>query len=215
MQRLKEQLQMYGASTLSTAELLAYLLSNSARQKDPLTLADKLLQTYGIKRLRNIDWGQLSNDVGLSKAQAQRLNVVCELAQRLVVAEADQQKSLRSSDDAAAILRPLMMHLDHEEFRILVLDTKNHVLSNLLLYTGTVSSSVLRAAEVFRPAIARNSPAIIAAHNHPSSDPTPSEEDILVTRQLVEAGKLLDIELLDHLVIGNPRYVSLKERLQW
>lgn len=104
---------------------------------------------------------------------------------------------------------------NHEEMRILILDTKNHVVENVNRYRGTVNSSVLRAAEVFRPAVIRNCPSVIVCHNHPSGDPTPSPEDMEVTHQLVDAGKLLDIELLDHLVIGNPRYVSLKERMRW
>jgi DNA repair protein RadC len=99
--------------------------------------------------------------------------------------------------------------------RILVLDTKNRVVENISRYQGTVNSSVLRAAEIYRPAIIRNCPAVIICHNHPSGDPTPSPEDISVTQQLVAAGQHLDIELVDHLVIGNQRFVSLKERLRW
>src|SRR5947209_19271466 len=99
--------------------------------------------------------------------------------------------------------------------RMLLLDTKNHVQANLLLYQGTVNSSVLRGGEILRAAVARNSPGILVCHNHPSGDPTPSPEDILVTEQLVEAGKVLDIEVVDHLVIGKNRFASLRERLHW
>jgi DNA repair protein RadC len=95
------------------------------------------------------------------------------------------------------------------------LDTKNQVVENISRYQGTVNSSVLRAAEVYRPAVIRNCPGVIICHNHPSGDPTPSPEDIAVTEQLVQAGRHLDIELVDHLVIGNQRYVSLKERMKW
>ena len=99
--------------------------------------------------------------------------------------------------------------------RILVLDTKNQVVDNINRYRDPVNSSVLRAAEIFRPAITRNCPGVLICHNHPSGDPTPSPEDIAVTEQLVQAGKVLDIELVDHIVIGNHRFVSLKERLRW
>src|SRR5438270_2777246 len=102
-----------------------------------------------------------------------------------------------------------------EQMRILILDTKNQVIENIQRYQGTVNSSVLRAAEVYRPAILRNCPGVIICHNHPSGDPTPSPEDIAVTQQLVQAGQQLDIELVDHLIIGNHRFVSLKERLNW
>jgi DNA repair protein RadC len=214
MERLKQQLQMDGARTLSTAELLAYLLFNGARRHDPLVSACKLLNTYGVKRLRNAAIAELCSD-GLSRTQAQRLSAICELAHRFAFVEPGELPSIVSANDAAAILKPLMLHLEHEEFRVLVLDTKHCVVANVLLYTGTVNSSTLRVAEVFRPAIVRNSPNIIVAHNHPSGDPHASPEDCEVTRQLVEAGRVLDIDVLDHLIIGNPRYVSLKERMQW
>ncbi len=98
---------------------------------------------------------------------------------------------------------------------ILVLDTKNHLIERVKQYKGTVYSSATRISEVFRPAIIRNCPHIIVCHNHPSGDPAPSPEDIEFTRQMIKAADLLEIDLLDHLVIGNPRYVSLKERLHW
>lgn len=213
MEQLKHQLQMYGASTLSTAELLAYLLSNG-RVRDPLVVACKLLHTYGVKRLRNAAVAELCRD-GLSRTQAQRLSVICELAHRFAFVEPSELPCIVSADNAAALLKPLMIHLEHEEFRVLVLDTKHYVVANVLLYTGTVNSSNLRAAEVFRPAIVRNSPNILVAHNHPSGDPSPSPEDYEVSRQLVEAGRVLNIEVLDHLIIGNPRYTSLKEQMKW
>ena len=214
MERLKQQLQMYGASTLSTAELLAYLISHGSGPHDPLALACKLLGTYGIKQLRHAAVAELCGD-GLSRTQAQRLNVICELAHRFTLADPGERSYILSADDAAALLRPLMIHLDHEEFRVLVLDTKQGVIANVLLYTGTVNSSTLRVAEVFRPAIVRNCPKILVAHNHPSGDSSPSPEDCEVSRQLVEAGRVLEIEVLDHLIIGSPRYTSLKQRLQW
>lgn len=214
MERLKHQLQMYGAGTLSTAELLAYLLCNGRVHHDPMALVSKLLDTYGVKCLHHAALAEGSLD-GLSRSQAQRLGVICELAQRLTLADPGEHPSIISADDAAALLRPLMMHLDHEEFRVLVLNTKHAVMANVLLYTGTVCSSTLRVAEVFRPAIVRNSPNILVAHNHPSGDPQASPEDCEVTRQLVEAGRVLEIDVLDHLIIGNPGYVSLKQRMQW
>ncbi len=212
---VKEHLQMYGASTLSTLELLTYVLGSHARRQEAHTVVENLLATYSLSQLQATDWADLCNTGGLSKAQAQRLNVVCELARRLASAEPDRRIQIKSSADAAALLKPMMMFLDHEEMRVLVLDTRNHVVANVLLYTGTVNSSVLRSAEIFRSAINRNCPSIIVAHNHPSGDPTPSSDDIEVTQQLTAAGRLLDIELLDHLVIGGARFTSLKQHLQF
>ncbi len=117
--------------------------------------------------------------------------------------------------DAIRLLQPLLAHLDHEEFRVLVLDSRNHVLANILLYTGTVNETSLRAPEIFRQAILRNCPGILLAHNHPSNDPTPSLEDIETTQKLLEAARLLDIDLIDHIIIGGEKGVSLKEVLPW
>ena len=214
MKRLREQLQMYGVKTLSTAELIELVLSSVSAQGDPLAMASKLLDTYGVGGLKNIDENQLAS-AGLTKARARLFKVVCELALRLSLSDPGEHKQIVSPNDAAALLQPYMAHLDHEELRVLVLDTKNRVVANILLYQGTVNSSVLRASEIFRQAVVRNCPGIIVAHNHPSSDPTPSPEDIEVTKQLLEAGRLLDIDLLDHIIVGNPRFTSLKERMMW
>jgi DNA repair protein RadC len=105
-----------------------------------------------------------------------------------------------------------MAYLAQEQLRVLCLDTKNYVVHQQVVYQGTVNTSVVRAAEVFRPAVQRNSPAIVALHNHPSGDPTPSPEDVRTTEQLRQAGEVLDIELLDHIIIGQGKFVSLKER---
>jgi DNA repair protein RadC len=102
--------------------------------------------------------------------------------------------------------------LDQEHLVVITLDGRNRVLSQETLYIGNVNTSLIRIAEIFRLAIRQNAPAIIISHNHPSGDPDPSPEDVRVTRQIVEAGKMLDIDVLDHLVIGHQRYVSLKER---
>ena len=107
------------------------------------------------------------------------------------------------------------MNLDHEEMHILVLNIKNQLVEYVRKYKGTINSSVVRIAEVFRPAVVRNCPHIIVCHNHPSGDPTPSPEDIEITRQFQRAADLLEIELLDHIIIGNPRYVGMKDYMKW
>ena len=151
----------------------------------------------------------------LREAKAAQLKAALEIGRRLGTLQSETKYQIKSPGDAANLVMLEMTYLDHEQMRILVLDTKNQVVENTSRYRGTVNSSVLRAAEVFRPAVVRNCPGVIICHNHPSGDPTPSPEDIQVTEQLVEAGRYLDIELLDHLVIGNHRFVSLKERLKW
>ena len=215
-ERPRERLRNEGPESLSQHELLAIILRTGTQRDNVLELAQKLLVKYGgLKGLARVSFGELVNEHGLGEAKIAQLLAALEIGKRLGRVSSEEKYQIKSADDAANLVRMDMMYLPHEEMRILVLDTKNNVIENIARYKGTVNSSVLRAAEVFRAAVIRNCPSVIVAHNHPSGDPTPSPEDMEVTRQLVDAGRLLDIELLDHLVIGNPRFVSLKERLRW
>lgn len=214
MKRLREQLQTYGVESLSTNELLAFVLSSVSTPKDMTLIASKLLEKYGERGLKNMSETEFANE-GLTRTRAQLLKVVCELAVRLSLPHPQEHPQIATADDAIELLRPFLSYLDREAFRVLVLDGKNRLLANIQIYKGSANSSVIRPSEVFREAIIRNSPAIVVAHNHPSLDPTPSLEDYEVTRQLVAAGKLLDIEVVDHLIIGHPEYVSMKDRMMW
>lgn len=215
-ERPRERLRTYGSQALSNAELLAIILRTGTARDNVLELAGKLLARYGgLGGLLSIDFSQLCLEHGLGVAKTAQLKAALELGKRLRSQQLDDKFQIKSPRDAANLVMVEMTYLDHEQMRILVLDTKNQVVENINRYQGTVNSSVLRVAEIFRPAITRNCPAVIVCHNHPSGDPTPSPEDIAVTEQLVQAGKLLDIELVDHLIIGNHRYVSLKEKLHW
>ncbi len=215
-ERPRERLRNYGAQALSNAELLAIILRTGTTRDNVLELAGKLLAKYGgLSGLMRAEFGEFCNEYGLGEAKASQLKAALEIGRRLGMMQADEKYQIKSPADAANLVMMEMTYLDHEQMRILILDTKNQVVENISRYRGTVNSSVLRAAEVFRPAITRNCPGVIICHNHPSGDPTPSPEDVAVTEQLVQAGKVLDIELVDHLVIGNHRFVSLKERLRW
>jgi len=215
-ERPRERLQKYGAETLSTAELLAIILRTGTTRDNVIELANKLLVKYGgLGGLMSVAFYELCGEYGLGTAKTAQLKAALELGKRLGTLQQEKKYQIKSADDAANFVRMELMYLDHEEMHILILDTKNHVVENIKRYKGTVNSSVLRSSEIFRPAIVRNCPNVIICHNHPSGDPTPSPEDLEVTKQLVEAGRLLDIDLLDHIVIGNPRYVSLKEQLRW
>src|SRR6266849_2440335 len=215
-ERPRERLQHHGPRALSNAELLAIILRTGTTRENVLELAGKLLAKYsGLGGLMRADFIEICNEYGLGSAKTAQLKAALEIGRRLGRLQPDEKYQIKSPADAANLVMMEMTHLDHEQMRILILDTKNQVIENISRYQGTVNSSVLRAAEIFRPAIIRNCPGVIVCHNHPSGDPTPSPEDISVTEQLVEAGKLLDIELVDHLVIGSQRFVSLKERLRW
>jgi DNA repair protein RadC len=162
--------------------------------------------------------GGLSTNIeallSINAEKAVQVWAVLELAKRLMQ-PVQRRFQIRCVQDAVDLVRPEMRFLSHEEMHILLLDTKNYLVAHLKHYRGTVNSSVLRGAEILRLAITRNTPNIIICHNHPSGDAEPSPEDREVTLHLAEACKLLDIELHDHIIIGNPSYVSLKERLKW
>lgn len=214
--RPRERLQKLGADTLSTSDLLAIILRTGTQRDNVMEMATKLLIKYGgLAGLMSADFHELSAEYGLGLAKTAQLKAALELGKRLSIQQPDKRFQIKSADDAANVVRMEMMFLDHEQMHILILDTKNQLIEQIKRYKGTVNSSVLRSAEIFRPAIVRNCPNMIICHNHPSGDPAPSPEDIEVTLQLVEAGRLLDIEVLDHLIIGNPRYVSLKQQMNW
>ena len=196
--------------------MLAIALRTGTRRDNALELAGKLLAKYGgLSGLVRADFGELCSEYGMGKAKTAQLKAALEVGRRLGVLLPEEKYRIHSPSDAANLVMVEMAYLDHEQLRILLLDGKNQVVGNVLRYRGTVNSSVLRAAEVFRPAITNNCPGIIVCHNHPSGDPTPSEDDIDTTRQLVEASEILDIELVDHIIIGAGRFVSLKEVLKW
>jgi DNA repair protein RadC len=215
-ERPRERLQKHGAEALNTAELLAIILRTGTTRDNVIEMANKLVIKYGgLSGLMSAEFHELCTEYGLGLAKAAQLKAALELGKRLSLLEPEMKIQIKSADEAARLVRLDMMHLDHEEMHVLVLGTKNHLVERVKLYKGTVYSSVTRSSEIFRTAIIRNCPHIIVCHNHPSGDPTPSPEDIDFTRQLIKGAELLDIELLDHLIIGNPRYVSLKERLHW
>ena len=166
----------------------------------------------GLGGLARASFSELSAVTGVGQAKAAQLKAGLEIGRRLLVAAPNERPRIISPADAANLLMLEMSHLEQEHLRLLLLDTRNRVLASPTIYKGNVNTSVIRPAEIFREAIRHNSPALIVAHNHPSGDATPSPEDLRVTRQIAEAGKLLSIEVLDHLIIGRGCYVSLKER---
>jgi DNA repair protein RadC len=150
---------------------------------------------------------------GMGQARIAALQAAIELGHRARLGAAVARKQIRSPADAADLMMGDMSLLEQEEMRVMLLDTRNRVLGIETVYRGNVNSAIVRTGEVFREAIRRNAPAVIIFHAHPSGDPEPSPEDVSVTRTIIEAGKLLDVETLDHIIIGHGgRFVSLKER---
>lgn len=212
-ERPRERLKRYGANALSNAELLAILLRVGRKGENVLNLSQRILtQQNGLVGLAKADFKELARVDGLGDAKTCQIKAALELGRRLTLGSPDQRVQITSPNDVSNLLMLEMSLLDQEQLRVLLLDTKNFVIDTKTLYIGTVNSSVIRVAEVFREAIRANSTALIIVHNHPSGDPTPSPEDVHVTRRLVEAGRMMDIEVLDHIIIGKQRFVSLKER---
>lgn len=203
------RLNHLGAGALSTTELLAILLGNAHQLQDAANLLATFENLVGLTRAPTTE---LQQQPGVGAATAARIKAALELGVRLTQ-ERNHAATVRSPADAANLLLPEMGLLEQEHLRVILLDTKNRVMAIPTVYIGSVNTTMIRVSELFREAIRRNCPAIILAHNHPSTDCSPSPEDILVTRQAVEAGRLLDIEILDHLILGgSTQYVSLKEK---
>jgi len=212
-ERPRERLKKYGAASLSNAELLAIILRTGAASESVLNLSAKLLARFGgLSGLAKAGFGELCMERGLAEAKAAQLKAALELGRRLLSTQPEERLVVKSPQDIANLLQAEMSLLDQEELRLVLLNTKNQVLAISQLYKGSVNTSLIRVSELFREAVRENCPALVVVHNHPSGDPTPSPEDIEITEQIVKAGKLLDIEVLDHLIIGHQRYVSLKER---
>jgi DNA repair protein RadC len=212
--RPRERLVQVGAENLSNAELLAILLRVGVRGENAVRLAQRLLdQLDGLPGLHRAGYRDLVHVKGIGAAKAAQLKAALELGRRIAVSAPGERAVVKSPADAANLLMYELSALDQEYLYVILLDTRNHVIGKPCeVYHGSLNTSLIRVSEVFREAIKVNAAALIVAHNHPSGDPSPSPEDVAVTRALVEAGKLLDIDVLDHLVIGHHRFVSLKER---
>ena len=210
-----------GLSSWDDAHLLTRVMchgqDNQPTQKRCLRAARHLLDTIGMLGLVQALESRPDTLLrfGLTAPQLDLLTLAYELVSRCQRLQAQARPQIKSPQDAYVLFRSELASLDHEELHVIVLDTRNHLVEYTKLYKGTVNSSTIRTAEVLRIAVLRNCPRLILAHNHPSGSTTPSLEDQEVTRQLLKAGQLLDIELLDHLIIGQASYTSLKEVLQW
>jgi len=200
---------------MSDAELLGILLQTGSLEQDAVSLAQSLLIARGgVAALNRGSISELTKTNGIGPAKASTIRAALELGRRAILTESVERVQVRSAQDVASLFEARLRGLDREQLYVVLLSSKNHVLKTCKIYEGNVSTSIVRPSEIFKEAIAENAPAIIIAHNHPSGDPTPSADDVRVTRDIVQAGKLLDVDVLDHLVIGDQRhgYVSLRER---
>lgn len=209
--RPRERLLSLGPGALSDAELLALVINTGVPGETALDLARRLLATVGLRNLINSPIEEISGWPGIGPAKAARIQAALELGRRLGNA-AQPRPVVGGPKDAADQVMNSMRHLEQENFRILILNTKNQVLASELISVGGLNFASLTPRDVFKGPLRRGAASIILCHNHPSGDPTPSSEDVEITRRIQEAGRLLGIEVLDHIVIGDNCYASLRER---
>lgn len=208
--RPREKMLAKGEKSLSEEELLAIILGMGTKNLSALDLAKHLLVKYrGLRNLREVSLNELTSEYGVGLAKAVAIKAAFELGRRAALS-ISQKEVVKSPEDVKNIVMEEMRYFDREHFRVLYLDRKNGIIFMEDISVGGLHSAVVHPREVFKNAIKMSAAAVILIHNHPSGDPAPSREDIEITRQLMEAGKILGIEVLDHIIIGDNRYCSLK-----
>ena len=212
-ERPRERLYFNGPTALADAELLAIQLGSGRRGKDAVAVAREVLAAYGsLADIAGCEVVELARLPGVGRGKGARLAATFELTRRLRARTPGARTPLGSPAEVYAAFGPLMEDLKREVFRIALLDARNGLVRDIVISEGTLSASLVHPREVFKPAILESAASVILLHNHPSGDPTPSREDIRLTRQLVECARLLDLNIHDHVVIGRGRFISLAER---
>jgi DNA repair protein RadC len=212
-ERPRERLQLRGAAGLTAAELIGLLWGSGGRGRSAVDLAaDALARFDGLTGLSRASGPELEGVPGVGEARAAQLQAAFELGRRLLADWPAGRWSVRSPRDLADRLVLQMGRLEREELRVVILNTKNVVLRVVTAYQGNVSASLVRIGELFRDAVRLDAAGVILVHNHPSGDPTPSPDDLHLTAEALAAGRLLDIDLLDHLVVGHDAWISLRDR---
>jgi DNA repair protein RadC len=210
-ERPRERLLRWGSATLKTSELIAIILNTGVKGEPVTAVAERMLADHGgLRGLMRMDAVELAQIRGVGKAKAAKLKAALELSSRIVALGPEERPQVLSPDDIVDLLGIEMSELDHEQLRVVLLDTKHRVMTTRTVYQGSVNQAQVRIGEVFRDAVRHNATAIVIVHNHPSGDPSPSAADISLTAELEQAGSLLGIDVLDHLIIGRGTHVSLK-----
>lgn len=211
--RPRERLIRQGASSLSNQELIAILLRTGTREESVLVLANRILSSFDkIQDLKDATIEEFMKVKGVGEAKAVQLLAAAEIGKRLYQKHSEGRYTIRSPEDAAAYLMTDMTSLNQEHLVVLFLNVKNEVLHKQTIFIGSLNSSIVHPRDIFREAVKRSAASIICAHNHPSGNPAPSPEDIDVTKRLIEAGSVMGIEVIDHVIIGNHKFISLKEK---
>jgi DNA repair protein RadC len=210
-ERPRERLFQFGATQLSNTELIAIILGSGSQKENVVHLSERILAMFGgLKQLSQATIAELESINGLGEAKISRIIATIELSHRFANTTTEQRPFVKSSADAANLVLD-MGRLPQEHIRTILLDSAFRVIAIPTIYIGTVNAAILRTSEIFKEAIVRNAPSIILAHNHPSGDPSPSPEDVELTKQIIKAGVILDIAVLDHIIIVEDGWRSLKD----
>ncbi len=208
-ERPREKLIKYGVKSLSTAELIAVLFRSGTRDMSAIGLANKIISHFK-DGLKNISVEEFMSIKGVGIAKATSLVAALELSSRLNYVS--NKVKITSPDIVYEVIKDRLENLNVENFMVVILNTKNEVVKIKLLTKGTINNVIVHPREVFNIAIRSMANSIIIAHNHPTGDSTPSKEDVIITKRLIEVSKIIGIELLDHIIVGNNNYCSLKEK---
>ncbi|MDW7726071.1 MAG: DNA repair protein RadC [Candidatus Methanoperedens sp.] len=210
-ERPRERLIKYGASSLSDSELLAIILRVGSMKENVITLSQRILKEYNLKQLSRTNIKNLMKIHGIKEGKAAQIMACFEIARRLESFNDSEKPKISSPEDVYRRIYPGLREQKKESFIELCLDTKNHIIKEETISIGTLNANIVHPRDVFKTALEESAASIIVAHNHPSGDPTPSREDIEITKKLIEAGKIIGIEVLDHVIIGDGRHLSMKE----
>ena len=211
--RPRERLARLGPEALSEAELIAIILRSGAQGINVIDMATDLMRYYRtLDALARASFTDLQRHHGIGEAKAAQILAAIELGRRVMRAAPEERLRADSPEIVARLLMAELAYVDQEYVKVVLIDTRNRIIATPTIYKGTLNTTSIRIGEIFKEAIKSNAAAIIIAHNHPSGDPSPSPEDVILTRRIVDAGALLNIDVLDHLILGRNRWVSMKER---
>ncbi|MFP4661333.1 MAG: RadC family protein [Halanaerobiales bacterium] len=212
-ERPREKLVKYGADSLSDAELLALIIRVGNTKRTAVELSQDIYNKYGgLKALHYLTVKELKKVKGIGTAKAVQIRALVELSKRMASINREEKEIIKAPADAVKILMPELRYLTQEVFKVVLLDIKNQIISIPMISKGGLSSSIVHPREVFKEAIKHSSAAMILVHNHPSGIPDPSRDDINITKKLIDSGNIIGIDVLDHIIIGDGIFVSMKEK---
>ncbi|OPY75035.1 MAG: hypothetical protein A4E65_03636 [Syntrophorhabdus sp. PtaU1.Bin153] len=215
-ERPRERLQRFGAEALSVQELIALIIGRGVARRSVMDIAQDIVRKFGdVKGLSQATTEELSKVKGIGMAKAAQILACFELAKRQDLEGELEKMDIRDPGDVAKVVRAGLRDKAKEHFKLVLLNTRNRVIGISTISIGTLNASLVHPREVFKEAVVRSASSVILVHNHPSNDLEPSEEDIRITRRMVEAGKIMGIEVLDHIIVTRHQFVSLKARGFW